>query len=352
MHRFDRSPSQRYRFEQYFNYLQDNGIECELSYLISAKDDVILYKSGNFLRKFLVLAKSLIKRWKDVRRANNFDFIFIQREAFMTGTIIFEKWFSRANTKLIFDFDDSIWLQDMNQANKSLFFLKNPAKTAKIIKLCDLVVAGNQYLADYARQYNPHVRVIPTTIDTSWYHPVERIRQDEVCIGWSGSFSTLKHFELAIPALTRIKEKYGAKIRFKLIGDAGYQYPPLDIHGVTWHSSTEVTDLEDIDIGIMPLPDDQWSKGKCGLKGLQYMGMAIPTVMSPVGVNSEIVEDGKNGFLAGSEDEWVEKLSILIENTELRKEMGRKGRETVVRHYSVAANKQKYLDLFNRDVNK
>ena len=134
MHRFNRSPSQRYRFEQYFKYLEANGLECELSYLISAKDDVFLYKSGHYISKFLVLVKSLIKRWKDVHRANNFDFIFIQREAFMTGTTFFERRLSKSKARLIFDFDDSIWLSDKNEANKSLSFLKNPGKTAKIIE--------------------------------------------------------------------------------------------------------------------------------------------------------------------------------------------------------------------------
>jgi glycosyltransferase involved in cell wall biosynthesis len=119
------------------------------------------------------------------------------------------------------------------------------------------------------------------------------------------------------------------------------------VKGQPWKKATEVTDLEEIDIGIMPLPDDEWAKGKCGLKGLQYMAFAIPAIMSPVGVNTEIIQDGVNGFLADSEDEWFEKLSILIESFELRKKMGEEGRKTVVGKYSVKANQQLYLKYFS-----
>lgn len=346
MHRFDRSPSQRYRFEQYFNYLEANGIECKLSNIISEKDDKILYASGNYLGKLLIFLKSWRLRSKDVRKANEFDYIFIQREAFMTGTTWFEKRFAKSNAKLIFDFDDSIWLEDKNAANSKLAFLKKPSKTADIIKLCDTVVAGNEYLADYARRYNQNVVVIPTTIDTNWYVPKPKLSNNKVIIGWSGSFSTIKHFESATEALSEIKKKYGDKVNFKVIGDANYRNDTLGIAGQKWQSQSEVEDLQDIDIGIMPLPDTDWTRGKCGLKGLQYMGLSKPTVMSPVGVNTEIIEHGANGFLASSKNEWVECLSQLIELEELRKQLGEAGRKTVEEKYSVKANQERYLELF------
>jgi glycosyltransferase involved in cell wall biosynthesis len=121
----------------------------------------------------------------------------------------------------------------------------------------------------------------------------------------------------------------------------------LDIQVIKWNLNTEIDDLSEIDIGIMPLPDDEWSKGKCGFKGLQYMAMEIPTVMSAVGVNKEIIEDGSNGFLASTENEWIEKLSLLIESKELRNKFGVNGRKTVVEKYSVYSQKQRYLDDFS-----
>ncbi|MCB0497774.1 MAG: glycosyltransferase family 4 protein [Cyclobacteriaceae bacterium] len=346
MHRFDRSPSQRYRFEQYFKYLETNGIECVLSPLISEKDDNVLYSQGNYIGKLGIFLKSWIIRTKDVKGANEFDYIFIQREAFMTGTTYFEKRFAKSKAKLIFDFDDSIWLEDKNEANSKLSFLKRPSKTVDIIRLCNTIVAGNEYLANYARQFNKNVVIIPTTIDTNWYTPKPKPAREKVIIGWSGSFSTIKHFESAIDALLVIREKYGDMVAFKVIGDTNYKNESLGIIGQKWQSQTEVQDLQDIDIGIMPLPDTDWTRGKCGLKGLQYMGLAIPTIMSPVGVNKEIIDHGTNGFLASTIKEWVDCLSQLIESKELREKMGAAGRQTVEKHYSIEANKKKYLELF------
>lgn len=347
MHRKVRSPSQRFRFEQYFEFLKSNNIYCELSYLISEEDDKVLYAPGNYFGKLLIFIKSWIKRWKDVKRANQFDFVFVQREAFMTGTTYFEKKFAKSNAKLIFDFDDSIWLEDKNEANSKLAFLKNPSKTSKIIALCDTIVAGNNYLADYAKKYNKNVVIIPTTIDTDWYKPKSKTASSKIVIGWSGSFTTIKHFESAIEALTKIKTNYGDQVSFKVIGDSNYRHEPLGITGQKWKSDTEVEDLQGIDIGIMPLPDIDWTRGKCGLKGLQYMGLSIPSIMSPVGVNTEIIEHGINGFLASTNEEWVQCLSQLIDSPELRKKLGETGRITVENKYSVKSNTEKYLALFS-----
>jgi len=158
----------------------------------------------------------------------------------------------------------------------------------------------------------------------------------------------VKHFITILPALEKIKMKYGNRVRFTLIGDESYSYPPLNISGIKWQQHTEVAELKKLDIGIMPLPDDEWSKGKCGFKGLLYMSLGIPAILSPVGVNQKIIRDGVNGFLASSESEWVDKLSRLIEDPELRRKLGTNGRQEVVSHYSVFSQQQKYLSLFQQ----
>lgn len=344
MHRLNRSPSQRFRFEQYLSILKNEGIEFELSYLIREEDDRFLYSKGNYLKKLQIFLRSIVRRVSEVFNASKFDYIFVQREAFMTGTTIFERWFAK-RSKLIFDFDDSLWLSDDSTANKKLMWLKNPDKTSKIIKASALVVAGNQYLHDYAAKFNSNTTIIPTTIDTALYIPGNK-RQKEIVIGWSGSFSTIKHFEESVEALEAIKKKYGNKISIQAIGDENYMNEKLRITGQPWKLETEIEDLNNFDIGIMPLPDESWSRGKCGLKGLQYMALEIPTIMSPVGVNTEIIQDGENGFLASTTEEWVEKLSLLIEDPELRERLGKAGRKTVEERYSVEANKHLYLKLF------
>jgi glycosyltransferase involved in cell wall biosynthesis len=347
-HRPERSPSQRYRFEQYMPFFKQNGYDCDYSYLISEKDDRMFYQPGNLRRKSYFFLKSVYLRWKDLRRMNDYDILFIQREAFMTGSIFFEKRFGKAKAKLIYDFDDAIWHLDVSEANRKLSWLKKPGKTAKIIALADLVLAGNSYLADYALQYNKNVHILPTVVDTEEYRCSSGKKKDgPLCIGWSGSLTTIKHFDFTIPALEKLKEKYGNKIYFKVVGDSTYQNVSLGIKGIGWSRKTELEELSEFDIGIMPLPDDEWTKGKCGLKGLVYMSMEIPTVMSPVGVNMDIIQDGVNGFLASSVDEWVAKISQLIDSPELRIRMGQEGRKIVLQKYSVRSQEQVYLHLFN-----
>lgn len=352
VHRPNRSPSQRFRFEQYLHFLNQQGFQHNFSYLLNENDDAFFYKRGYYFKKLSIIIKSFVKRLKELKRADEYDIIFVQRECFMLGSSYFEKKFSKSKAKLIFDFDDSIWLQNVSEANKTFAWLKNPRKTAEIISCSHLVIAGNPYLQKFASQYNPNSVIIPTTIDTNEYIKIKTAQSSKtIYIGWSGSITTIQHFEFALPVLKKIKLKYGNLIHIIVIGDSTYRSDELKINGKPWNKETEIEDLSQFDIGIMPLPDDEWAKGKCGLKGLQYMALEIPTIMSPVGVNTEIIQDGENGFLAATEDEWIQKLSLLIESPELREKLGKAGRKTVVEKYSVEANKQKYLDAFNRVLN-
>jgi glycosyltransferase involved in cell wall biosynthesis len=344
-HRKDRSPSQRFRYEQYLDYFKENGYDCDLVPLLNEQDDKLFYSKGNWIQKLILVIRCFIKRLKDVKSANNYDIVFIQREVFFTGTTYFEKKLSNLPVKVIFDFDDSIWLPNVSLGNKKLEWLKNYDKTKTLIGLADVVIAGNQYLANYASQFNKNAHIIPTTIDTSYHKNKKEKKLDHrICIGWTGTATTIKHFEIAIPVLIKLKEKYKDRVYFKVIGESQYTNKDLNIKGIQWNLNTEIEDLTELDIGIMPLPNDQWTKGKCGFKGLQYMALEIPTIMSPVGVNKEIIEDGVNGFLANTDDEWMTKISKLIESEALRQQIGAKGRETIIETYSVEANKEKYLN--------
>jgi len=347
MHRKDRSPSQRFRFEQYLEFLKQNGYDYDFSFLISTEDDKVFYSPGNTFKKGTIFLKCFLKRLKDVLNANSYDIIFIQREAFMTGTVFFEKQFAKSKAKVIFDFDDSIWMQNVSDANKKFRFLKDASKTSKIIECSDLIFAGNQYLSDYAKPFNSNIRIVPTTIDTREYQRMSLPKEEKVCIGWSGSITTIQHFKFAVPALLKIKKKYGDRIKIKVIGDANYKNEELDVISMNWNKQDELKELSSFDIGLMPLPDDEWAKGKCGLKGLQYMALEIPTIMSPVGVNSEIIQSGVNGFLAATDDEYVSAISTLIDDEITRKKVGAEGRRTVVEKYSVQAWEKKYLQYYN-----
>jgi glycosyltransferase involved in cell wall biosynthesis len=342
-HRPNRSPSQRFRFEQYIGFLESKGYSCDYSWLLNEKDDKRFYSPGHYIRKTYIVFKSWIKRCRDLIRASRYDVIFIQREAFMTGSTWFERQFAK-RSKVIFDFDDAIWKLDISDANKRLSFLKRPGKTQKLIRSAHLVIAGNAFLAEFAKEFNRNVKIIPTTIDTDYHLPKPKTSNGLVTIGWTGSLTTIKHFRLAEKVLEKIRKKYGDRVRYKVIGDKNYVNESLGIRGIAWNRKTEVEDLNGIDIGIMPLPDDEWARGKCGFKGLQYMAMEIAPVISPVGVNTEIVQHGENGFLASTEEEWINYISMLIDDPELRHRIGKAARRTVIERYSVESCKQDYLD--------
>ncbi len=342
----EQAPSQRFRFEQYLGWLRQRGIECDVSRLLDGRETRLLYSHGNAWEKALLAARAFARRLAEVPSYRRYDVIFVQRQAFLIGGPLFERVAKRLGGKLVYDFDDAIWIDKVSEFNRHFARLKSTRKVSKIIGMADLTLAGNRYLADFASQYTRNVAVVPTTIDTELYQPRPRPeRSQQVCIGWSGSFSTIPHFELALPALSRLRRELGDQVRFKVMGDARYRHPGLGISGIAWQMSHEIENLCDIDIGLMPLPDDDWARGKCGLKGLQYMALGIPTLMSPVGVNAEIIEHGRNGFLPRSEDEWVHTLARLVRDPDLRARIGAAGRVTVEERYSVQAWRDTYYQL-------
>lgn len=263
------------------------------------------------------------------------DVVLVQREAFF----LFNEWSERLaslRAPIVFDFDDAIWIHAVSEANRRFGFLKNVSKIPRIARLAHTVIAGNEYLATWARQHNPRVHVVPTCVDTERWTDAPRTDTGIVTIGWSGSASTLAHLELILPALREVHRRFGNRVRVRVMGAPSFRDAALGVAGEPWSEPAEIPFLQSMDIGLMPLPNDEWSKGKCGLKGLTSMACGAATVMSPVGVNPSIIEHGVNGFLASTHDEWVARLSELIEDAELRRHLGAAGRRTVVERYSIA----------------
>lgn len=347
-HREDRSPSQRYRLEQFFPYFREKGWEVVYANLLTEADDRIFYAPGHIPGKLGILLGAIRRRMRQIAALRPDDIVIVHREAFMTRGTFFEQAIRRKVRHLVFDFDDAIWHMDVSEGNRKLAWLKDPSKTGRIIALADKVIAGNDYLADHARQFNPQVEVIPTTINVERYRPQHTARPDgAVVIGWTGSHTSLAHLRQFLPVLYRVQQQLAGRVVFRVISDRPVEAPGLAVENVRWSSATEVEDLAALDIGIMPLPDDPWSRGKCGFKGLQYMGMGKAVVLSDVGVNSVIVQHGVNGLLARTEEDWVRHLRQLVEDADLRSRMGQAARQTVVDHWSVQAWRQRYLDLFH-----
>lgn len=324
-------PSNRFRVEQYLPYLKERGIIYSVRPFYNSSIYKVLYKKGYYVRKALFLFLFMLRRIRDVFDAIAYDVIFIHREAYPFSGYVLEWLFRAFGKKLIYDFDDSI-------------FLKKPKKLKKIISMSDYVIAGNEFLKNYASQYNKNVFVLPTCIDTQVYRPkLKMANDDKIVIGWIGTTFTSIYLDLLKNVYATLANRF-KNLEFRVVG--GYpQNLNLSVTYKEWSLESEVSDLQEFDIGVMPLFDDDWARGKCGFKIIQYMAIGIPTVASRVGMNIEIIKDGKDGFLVSDKEEWINKLSLLIENKKLREDMGKLGREKVENLYSIETNKRKYIDI-------
>jgi glycosyltransferase involved in cell wall biosynthesis len=346
----DCAPSQRFRLEQYLEQLQMNGFTYSFHSFYTVSGWRNLYAKGKVLPKLLDLLSGFAKRTIHLVKASKSDLVFLHREAAPIGPPVFEWIIAKVlRKKIIYDFDDAIWLTDRNDESTVQKALRWRTKVGLICKWSYKVSCGNEYLADYARQFNPFVVVNPTAIDTEHIHNPELhpVSQDSdyITIGWTGSHSTLKYLKSQIPVLQKLEEKYH-HVRFLVIADHNPELPLKRVIFAPWSKESEAQDLLKMNIGIMPLPDDKWTRGKCGFKALQYMAMNIPCVVSPVGVNSGIVEHAISGFHTTTDNEWLNYLEKLINDSELRNTMGAAGRKKVIECYSVTSNSSLFLSLF------
>jgi glycosyltransferase involved in cell wall biosynthesis len=342
---YDISPGQRYRIEQWEPLLRERGVEITYAPFESQELAATVYAQGRLVQKLRLATKGLRQRFSLMSDVKAYDLVYIFREAALLGPAVFERWIHRSGVPYVFDFDDAVFVSYKSPSNGYLSYLKFAGKTKTSCRLAAHVMAGNPYLAGYARRVNENVTIIPTTIDTEKYKPLSYDRKPgPIVIGWTGSHSTVQHLNTLRETLSRLARK--TTFRLRVIGTPSYQINGIDVEARSWRANTEVEDLTNIDIGIMPLPDDKWSRGKCGLKALQFMALGIPTVCSPVGVNTDIIQDDENGMLAACEDEWINKLSILIDSPERREQLGRAGRRTVELKYSAVSQAPRVHEIF------
>jgi glycosyltransferase involved in cell wall biosynthesis len=342
---YDTSPGQRYRLEQWEPLLRERGVEITWAPFEDDELHSVVYKPGQMSKKLQLVTRNLARRLSTIGKASKYDLVYILREAALLGPAVFERLLYQQSIPFVFDFDDAIFVSYRSPSNGYLSYLKFASKTKTICRLASHVMVGNPYLAEYARQVNDNVTVIPTTIDTEKYRvPPPKNDSGPLTIGWTGSYSTVQHLDTLRGALKKLAET--EKFRLRVIGTPSYELAPIDVEAMQWRAATELDDLCAIDIGVMPLPDDNWSKGKCGLKALQFMALGIPTICSPVGVNTDIIQDNQNGFLAGTEAEWVDKLTRLLRSAELRRRLGDAGRATVEQRYSAAIQAPRVYEIF------
>jgi len=324
----------RTRVYQYIPYLEKYGIVAKVINYISFERAICDIKSQS-VSLFLRIKNSFFKKLQTFRvllLARRYDVIIAQRVLLP----IWEQHLLKSlNPRIIFDFDDALYLvpQLIKRFNNMLQISKHLITTSK----------DN---LKYARKFNKNVSLITTAVDMRRYYPkIERKDSYPVVVGWIGSSFTVKYLEMLKDIFRDLKEKYKERIIIKFIGSGKLNWNGIGYQSVEWDLDTELEQLQSFDIGVMPLEDNQWCRGKGGYKLLQYMSVGIPCVASSVGINKEIIKDGLNGFLAASKEEWIERLSILIEDQNLRNKMGAEGRKEAEALYSYQANVPKLVDI-------
>lgn len=340
------APSQRFRFEQYLGLLVENDFTITEKSFWSEKGWALLYERGNLLAKIAAFMDGLFRRFTLLFSIHGFQYVFVHREALPVGPPLIEFIIAKIlKKKIIYDFDDAIWLPNTSSQNSIVKGLKFHGKVKHICRWAWEVSCGNGFLADFASQYNPNICIMPTTIDTLYHLPTEKgVKNPQISIGWTGTHSTTKYLGTMVPLFQKLQEKFA--INIIIISN---QKPDWDFERyefIKWEEEKEIEQLNKIDIGIMPLEDSSWEKGKCGFKALQYMALGIPAVASNVGANKTIISHGVDGFLCNSYEDWEFYLSELISDASLRKSIGDQGRQKVIDRYSVSANTDRFLSLF------
>jgi glycosyltransferase involved in cell wall biosynthesis len=338
------SPGQRFRLEQWAPHLEArHGIRLDFVPFESPRLTEILYRPGHRIEKAAWMIRDTFRRRDAIADARGYDGVVIYREAASLGPAVYERLLARASVPFLFDFDDAIWIPAVGSANGIFSYLRFVGKTASICRLSSAVIVGNEYLATYARRYSRSVFVVPTSIELSRYPIQPALPADApFTVVWSGSLSTLIHLELARAPLEAVGRR--RRLVLRIIGN---EPPVRSFAGVEtqfcrWRAEGEAEAIGAAHVGIMPLPDDPFARGKCALKGLQYMALGLPVVLSPVGVNADIVEHGRNGMLASTVDEWVAALERLAGSLELRQRLGAAGRRSVEEGYSAESSAARF----------
>jgi glycosyltransferase involved in cell wall biosynthesis len=338
------APGQRYRIEQWTPYLREGGIDIHFEPFAGPELMNALYCRGRYVMKAWHMSRAWLRRVRVAWRGSDFDLLYLYREAALIGPAWIERLAHRRNPRVVYDFDDAIWLAYVSPRNRYLSYLKTPSKTAAICRMAAAITVGNETLAEFARRYNPAVTVVPSTVSLREYRPRPYPRLDATpVVGWTGSHSSAQYLRLVEGALKTLGRR--RRFRFLVIGIDDYRLEGVDVECRPWRAESEVEDLWSIDVGIMPLFDDPWTRGKCAMKAIQYLGVGVPAVVSPIGANTEVVQDGVCGFQPATEGEWIHALERLLDSAELRNRMGAEGRRRVESTYSAEVQAPRFAGI-------
>ena len=323
--------SNRLRVEQYASPLKERGIALEVSPFFDDATYRILYQRGRALEKAFGVARGVLRRLRDLLRARRYDLVLVHRESAPLGPPLVERALGLLGRRYVFDFDDAIQLGPVHPSNRRWRFLRHPSRVSAAVRGAAAVIAGNEYLAEWARERNDNVTVISTPVDADRHQPVRGAKgAGPLVIGWVGSSTTAPYLHLLDDALDALAPDHDLVVR--VVGGE-YTHPRARVEVLPYDLEREAGILQTFDIGVLPEPDDAWTRGKGAFKALLYMASGVPTVASRIGVNAEVVGDA--GFCVDGTAGWIEALRRLAGDPELRAQLGARGRARVLERHSV-----------------
>lgn len=343
------SASERYRIYQFLPYLERAGFDCTVRpFATRALHRAI--QAERLAPKLLLAPFCYLRRMLELGALSKYDVVVVHRSIFPFPWPAVEEMLIRRHAKVIFDFDDAIHIGHRDTTTTKypwIYKLKYGPGVNGMLSHCTHVIAGNRTLAEHALQFNSQVSIVPTVVDLGQYtYRPPPVQEDTITIGWIGSRSTSPYLLEIEPVLQRLSEAHPGKIRFRLYGDPRRKLNLPNFESLPFSLASEIEDLQTIDIGIMPVPDNDWTRGKCAFKAIQYMALGIPTVISPVGMAADLVQHNVNGFWAQTPEGWFEALNLLVTDTRLSRRFAEEGRKTVVERYSLQAWGSRLAELF------
>ncbi|MDQ1707144.1 MAG: hypothetical protein QOJ88_355 [Pyrinomonadaceae bacterium] len=344
---YGHAPGQRSSIELWETVLSPVGINIHYAPFESERLREVLYRPGHYATKVGEMVRAYVDRIKLLGDLKRFDAVFVYREAALLGPAFLEKMVARRGVPIIYQLDDPLFVPYTSPSNGYLSYLKFFGKIAEICRLAKVVMVNSTPIREYVSQYNQNIWQVPSLVDTRQYvfRPQSKeTKSGEVCLGWSGSPTTIGNIKVIAGALAKLAKRVPHRVH--LIGGTEFDLPGVQYSAQKWAAETEVDDLRKIQVGMVPLPLNEWNKWKFYMKTAQYMALGIPTVATALGSNPEVVQHGVTGFLANTDDEWVEYLGRLIQDEELRSRMSRAAAQTAQEKYSLQSNTPKIIAAF------
>lgn len=344
---------QRLKYEQYFESWREMGLAIEVSSFMDARMWKIVYSQGHWAGKIFGVLRGHLRRIRDMTRIRRYDVVYVFMWVTPFGTSIFERLTRRLSKRLIFDVEDNVLVEQNLPSrlnpNAIVRLLKGPQKARFLIKAADHVVTSSPFLNDFCLELNQQrsCSYISSSVDTDRFVPATK-REDSggpLTIGWTGTFSSKIYLDLLRGVLQELARRTPYKL--KIIGNFDYELAGVDLEVVQWTREHEVEDLQSFDIGVYPLPIDDWVLGKSGLKAIQYMAFGLPIVATDVGTTPLLITDEVNGLLVRTEQEWLTALERLLRDRALRLRLGQAARDSAVARFSTKAISGEYRRVLN-----